>query len=73
MLKNFCITVPYNFVGEPFCAVFQKNSISDKVFRQKGKRWEKEDFTWKSFCVAVTKILVGECFSVSLSSGVEKS
>ena len=28
--KNFCLTVPENFVGEPFCAVFQKNSGSQK-------------------------------------------
>ena len=29
----FCLTVPKNFVGESFCAVFQKNSGSEKVFR----------------------------------------
>ena len=26
----FCLTVPKNFVGEAFCAVFQKNSGSTK-------------------------------------------
>ena len=28
----FCLTVPRNSVGEPFCAVFQKNSGSEKVY-----------------------------------------
>ena len=28
--KIFCHTVPKNFVGEPFCAVFPKNSGSEK-------------------------------------------
>ena len=28
----FCLTVPKNFVGEPFCAVFQKISGSEKVY-----------------------------------------
>ena len=29
--KFFCLAVPNNFVAELFCAVFQKNSRSDKV------------------------------------------
>ena len=29
--KFFCLTMPKNFVGKPFCAVFQKNSCSEKV------------------------------------------
>ena len=29
--KFFCLTVTKNFVGEPFCAVFQKISGSEKV------------------------------------------
>ena len=28
----FCLTVPKNFIGEPFCAVFQKISGSEKVY-----------------------------------------
>ena len=28
----FCLTVPKNFVEEPFCAVFQKISGSEKVY-----------------------------------------
>ena len=60
--KSFRITVPKMLVGETFCAVFQKNSSSDNVFRRKGKRGEKEDFTSKSCCVTVPKMLVGEPF-----------
>ena len=32
-LSNFfCLTVPKNLVAEPFCAVFQKISGSEKVY-----------------------------------------
>ena len=48
------------FVGEPFCAVFQKNSTSNKVFRQKVKSGENPDFPSKRFCITVPKILVRE-------------
>ena len=34
--KNFSVTVPKNFVGQPFCAVFQKFSSSEKVYGEKG-------------------------------------
>ena len=30
--KVFCLTVPNNFVGEPFCAVFQKISGREIVY-----------------------------------------
>ena len=30
--KFFCLIVPKNLVGEPFCAVFQKTSGSEKVY-----------------------------------------
>ena len=30
--KFACLTVPKTFVGEPFCAVFQKISGSEKVY-----------------------------------------
>ena len=30
--KIFCLTVPKNFVGEPFCAMFQKISGGEKVY-----------------------------------------
>ena len=34
--KFFCLTVPKIFVGEPFCAVFQKVSGSEKVYGEEG-------------------------------------
>ena len=30
--KFFCVTLPKNFVGEPFCAVFHKIFGSEKVY-----------------------------------------
>ena len=32
MSKVFCLTVPKNFVREPFCAVFQKSSRCENVY-----------------------------------------
>ena len=32
LLKIVCLTVPKNFVEEPFCGVFQKISGSEKVY-----------------------------------------
>ena len=29
--KNFCLTVPKKFVGDPFCALFQIISGNEKV------------------------------------------
>ena len=38
--KFVCLTVPKNLVGEqPFCAVFQKNSGSEKVLKKSGKEY----------------------------------
>ena len=34
--KNFCPTVPKKFVGEPFCDVFQKSSVSGKNVDKRG-------------------------------------
>ena len=31
-VEIFCLTVPKNFVEEPFCAVFEKISGSEKVY-----------------------------------------
>ena len=30
----FCLTVPKNFIGEPFCAVFHKIFGSEKVYAE---------------------------------------
>ena len=35
-VEIFCLTVPKNFVGEPFCAVFQKISGSQKFMDKRG-------------------------------------
>ena len=44
--KFFCLTVPKNFVGEPFCAVFQKNSGSEKFMDKRGGEFQ--DFQSKN-------------------------
>ena len=31
-VESFCLTVPKNLEGEPFCAVFQKLSGSEKAY-----------------------------------------
>ena len=31
-VEVFGLTVPKNFVGEPFCTVFQKNSVSENGY-----------------------------------------
>ena len=63
--------MPKNFVGEPFCAAFQKISGSQKFMDKRGGG-KYPDFPSKVFCLTVPKIFVGEPFSVSLFSGVEK-
>ena len=46
--KNLCLPVPKNFVGEPFCAVFQKISGSEKVYGWDGGR-KNQNFRRKFF------------------------
>ena len=67
--KFFCLTVPKNFVGEPFSVSlisgienFYALEGYDTIF----------DFLSKFFCLTVLKNFVGESFSVSLISGIEK-
>ena len=31
--KFFCLTVPKHFLEEPICAVFQKTSGSEKIYK----------------------------------------
>ena len=67
-LKNFCLTVPKNFVEETFC-------VSENFWYQKmlGKReGGYHDFLSKLFCLTVPKNFVREPFSVSLIAGIEK-
>ena len=66
----FCLTVPKHFVGEPFCAVFQNISGSQKVYGWGGGEYQ--DFPSKIFCLTVPKKFVGESFSNSINSGIEK-
>ena len=55
---SFCLTVPKNFVGEPF-------SVS--LFLGTEKVWikgEYQDFPSKIFCLTVPKYFIGEHFGV---------
>ena len=70
-VEMFCLTVPKNFVGEPFCAVFQKFPVAKKFMDKKGGG-EYQNFPSKIFCLTVPKIFVGEPLSISLISGIEK-
>ena len=58
------------FRREPFCAVFQKTSGSEKFSDKKGGGASR--FSVEFFCITVPKNLIGEPFSVSLNSGIEK-
>ena len=62
--------MPKNFVGEPFCAVFQKISGSEKFMDK--REGELSRFSFEIFCLTVPKKFVGEPFRVSLISGIEK-
>ena len=57
--KVFCLTVPINLVGEPFCAVFQKSSGIEKVWIRGGSRFS------VGFCLTVLKYFIGEHFGAS--------
>ena len=112
----FCLTVPKHFVEEPFCAVFQNLSGSEKFTDKKGGgglskfsvgnflshstetlveepfsavfqkiagsekfsgeemgRGEYRKFPSKILCLKMQKTFVGESFSLSLISGIEKN
>ena len=72
--KNFCLTVPKNFVGEPFCDVCHNISGCRKFMKNRGRR-EYQEFLSKVFCLTVPKNLVGEPFYAVFqnSSGSEKT
>ena len=59
------------FVVEPFRAVFQKVSGSEKVHGEKGEGVY-EDYSSEIFCLTVPKTFLVESSSVSLLSGIEK-
>ena len=72
--KNFYLTVPKNFVGEPFCDVCHKLSGCQKFMENRGRR-EYQEFLSKVFCLTLPKNLVKEPFSAVCqnSSGSEKA
>ena len=105
--KIFCLTVPKNFVGEPFSVslisgiekfyasegyvtIFDRMFLSHSAenFRRgilyccinfgyrksldKRGGGEYQDFLLKIFCLTVPKKFVGESFSNSINSGIEK-
>ena len=69
-VKTFYLTLPRNFVVAP--SVYQKFSGIGKFYGSGGVR-EYHDFTSILFCPTVSKSFVGESFSVSIVSGIEKS
>ena len=69
--KFFCHRVPKNFVVEPFCAVSQKYSGSEKVNGQEVVV-EYQDIPSITFCLIVPKKFVWEPFCVSLFPRIEE-
>ena len=63
--------MPKNFAAEPFCAVFQKFPVAKKFMDKRGGR-ESQDVPSKFFVSQCRKFPLGESFSVSLNSGIEK-
>ena len=70
-LEFFCLAVSKNFVGEPVRAVFPKIFGSKKFIDDRGGEYQ--EFPLKITCRTVPKRFIGESFSVSLISGIEKS
>ena len=73
-LKNFRLTVPKNFVGEPFF-VSQNLWYRKNLWVRGGGRGgggEYHDLLSKFFCLTEPKNFAGEPFSASLISGIEK-
>ena len=67
--KNFSLTVPKKFVGQPCCAVFQKHSGSEKVY---GKRGGVSRFSVDKFFSHSAEKFRRESSTVPLISGIEK-
>ena len=64
--KICCLTVPKNFVGEPFC-------VSEKCCYRKmlgTRQGAGITISRRFFCLTVPKKIVGDPFSVSLISGI---
>ena len=69
--KIISLTVPKNFVGQPFCAVFQKFSGSEKFYGEKGGT---SRFFCRKICLSLPKNFVGQPFCAVFQkfSGSEK-
>ena len=67
--------MPKILVGEePFCAVFQRFSGSEKVLKKRGKEYQR--FQSKTFCLTVPETLGGEqpfCAVFRKFFGMEKN
>ena len=70
--KCLCLTVSKIFVGEPFFAVFQEVSVSQRTLDNKEGGVACQDFPSKFFCLPESQISVGESFKVPLLSGIER-
>ena len=69
--KFFSLTVPKNLVGEPFCAVFQKISCSEKFMDKRGGGvWR---FSVEIFMSHGAEKFRGHPFNVSESLGYRKN
>ena len=68
----FCLTVPKHFVDEPFFAVCQKYAGNEKVYGKEMGRGECRKFPSKIFCLKLSKQFLGELFTLSLVSDIEK-
>ena len=69
---EICLSVPKQFVGESFCAVFLNFPLAKK-FIVKREVGEYQDYRSKIFCLPVLKVLLKESPRVPLSSSIEKS
>ena len=68
---SFCLTVPKNFVDEPFCV--SENLWYRKMLGIRGGRGREgvSRFSIDFFCLTVPKLFMGAPFSASLISGIE--
>ena len=68
--KTFYPKLPKIFVGEPFCAVFQKISGFTEIYGEEGVGYQV--FPLKSFCLTAPKKYIGEPIRVSPFLGIDK-
>ena len=68
-VEIFRLTVPKNFVGEPFSVSFFPGIEEVRISEWVGGV---SRFAVEFFCLTVAKNFVGQNFSVSLISGIEK-